>query len=505
MFIECSSNMRTLISKCTDEFGTSAIFKPQITLFNPDTEFTFTPRYLKAFNINQLFDDLEMANSNTMDQCSCTLDLTVEEYREIMENLQGLECTITLVPYSLTYMEEELDSDPIIFDAKVITNGDDISKSASPQSFENMEAEANDEKISPSQAQAQITKEFQLIPKEDYEARNIKTNVILQDVTVKDVIMFFCNSLGEDIKLDMVEPDNKMKYSSIIIPPQKSIHNLFPFLQERYGIYSKGVGFYLSNKVLKVYPANQLSEDLEPGDPVLRIALLPNKNLQGNDHYHVTEDDDLWVLSITPNQITELSTQGAENNGNVHVATNADSVQSDFVTIEKDGSVKMGENNVSVISSTNKAATSSAKSQNIVYDGETTNIYHATADMSKLDGAIINIGWTNARPWIATSGMHVVVYYDALTVDVNESIDPLTGEKERRIEKYLDFREAHGILQKAVYSSKTVSLGNGKTPGLLFGCELQVKMESFDTTEEVNRRKSEGSSSYSSDSNDFFS
>lgn len=423
----------------------SCVYRPECTLHNPDTGFSFTTRNVRSITILQDFV------TNYMDNITVSTDITPTEYQDIMSNIQNLECCIILTPQNVYFNSDIIDQDPIIIEMMVfLPNQEDIEKTYNINTFAQKDAQPE----TPSQAGAIFTYTFNLISKEMHDIRQINLNAILKSCTMEDVLYWACQQFGVT-NVELISPDNTETYDAIIIPPMHNFATLFPYLQERYGIYSKGLGYYYTGDTLYIYPQYDVSQDTATTDGVVQLIKVPENMLLGNDRYHAQVDDDILIASITRVITTPRNAAGAENIGTTHISTNSDSLRDQFVTIGTDGKVTRSSNDITTIALQNGAGNATSNMQNVRYAGERTNIYSSTAALAEINGTTLFTGWNKAVPWLIVPGQNVTFHFDSTEAG---------------------YRTQKGRIQRIFFGSSSISDASNE-PNIAFVATLEVFLE----------------------------
>ena len=108
------------------------------------------------------------------------------------------------------------------------------------------------------------------------------------------------NSTYNPHGVDMVPPDNQMEYSRIIIPHGMSAVGLPQFLQERYGVYSHGIGSYYQLNHWYIYPEYNLRR-FEDANHRLVILNVPGDRMPSIERTYRVENDTVFVVSTSNN------------------------------------------------------------------------------------------------------------------------------------------------------------------------------------------------------------
>jgi hypothetical protein len=94
---------------------------PKLVFHNPNTEFELRVTDIYAFDIQQNFID------SYMSEYKLEISVNIAEYNQLLENIQDLECTLVLYPYSSVYQRIVTSIEPIIFKTRAIFNKVDLS------------------------------------------------------------------------------------------------------------------------------------------------------------------------------------------------------------------------------------------------------------------------------------------------------------------------------------------------------------------------------------------
>lgn len=162
---------------------------------------------------------------------------------------------------------------------------------------------------------AQIDLEAQLVEKEFIDIKKKQTKFIASNISMKDCILYFLSLIGvEKCFIDEVGINPKT-YGNVIIPPFQNMKTFFKFIQERYGVYKEGLGFYYTEKTVYVYPLYSFKHKSENG--LVNIYKTVN-NYLGLDAYvrQYEGKNDLDMVSVSENSSFKLEDKGVENIGN---------------------------------------------------------------------------------------------------------------------------------------------------------------------------------------------
>ena len=388
----------------------SGIFQPKCVISNPESGFKLEFTYINYFNIDQKFHE------TYMDMFGLGVDVRPQELRDLIKNQQNLECTIILTPlnefdFIVRYQQEQL-----IFNLKVLIDDQtDLSKKYPEALFQENNStggSADNKYNTPEQFSARISIDLHLVEPEAYRLRHIQFNSMFSDATMEAILHWIGQQIGAS-QVNVAPPDNTQSYKNCVIPPMHSFSTIFPFLQERYGIYSKDIGYYFTDKKMYVYPLYETTRKQSAANGVLHLLNAPEKYFLGMDRYFSEVGEDKYIVSVTPKDIQVLATQGVENVGNVQMSTNADSTLDAFVQSDGHGGIVRNGGDITSVSMQNTAVNMTSNTQNVKYNGETTNLYNSTSKMAAIDGMLLKLGWLRAYPRLIEPGHPIVYHYDA--------------------------------------------------------------------------------------------
>ena len=380
------------------------VYKPKLVFHNPNTGYKETITLIHGLDIEQDF------LQDYMTKYAVDIQVTYGEYLALQNNMQDLECTLILYPYDVMLSTELTELEPIIIKTKATLDRIDLSKVVNNKTLGDEHIRGSIAPATPQLAELTMKIPIYLIDPGIYNIRHIQINAILHNVTVEDVIHYAAYQFELE-KIHIVKPTNTIRYNNFIIPPMQSIATLFPYIQEVYGIYDTGLGYFVMKDELYVYPQFDKDVNNTYTDKIIHILHAPKGHYTGLDSYYTRIDGDHWIVSNTSSNVEDVTLRGVENEGNVHVSSNPDNSRDYGVVINKDGSVVRPEENITVLQNMNSNTTSSA-SQVLKYTGQQTNIFKTTTQMAAYDAVYMNAGWVRSKPLSLLPGQIVLYHFD---------------------------------------------------------------------------------------------
>ena len=453
-YAKISRRLEQIVNKVLSS-SVRCVFAPECIFINPNTGFKYRCRYLKSLDIIQNF------TQNYIDNIQMSVDITPNEYQALLDNMQDLECVITLHPVNVDTQSVDTEQDPIILEnMRVVmedqTNLNKMYNANSLQKDDDPNGAESDGIMTPDKVLAQMEYHCNLMAKDAYTIRHVQLNSILTNTAMSDAVNWLACQFGAETNV-IIPPDNQQVYDNLVIEPMKGIADLFGFIQQRYGIYSKGLGYYYTGNTLYVYPQYNTDEGCNTDKGILRIFNLPEGQYAGNDKYHYRNDDDIWIISNSSKSMKSLNTVGEENAGGTRVSMNPDNQRDFSVTIGDDGSITRDISKcATVLQMTNKGGSMSSSSQNLKFEGQRSNIYLSTSEMAAMNGTILNCGWPCAYPMLIKPGQ-------VLTYEYDDTDGTYTTQK--------------GRIMACIYKSSTTPSSNTAVPWLKFDCYLSAFLD----------------------------
>lgn len=229
---------------------------------------------------------------------------------------------------------------------------------------------------------------------------------------------FLANALdsikvGQDSKIDtfeMVKASNAAARDHIPIPDGTPLIDLPDLLQnERGGIYSSGLGFYVQGPGVYVWPLYDTSR-LQSAKRVLQIFLAPSQSTAGIDKTWLFDGR---ILSVWASGIPKLLNDSLDilnTEGNAVRFSDADQLIGGM-------GVKEGNKFTMNRSQNNSEFATTAVGNGANYAvnakvGFTSNPYVETSRMARRQGQFMVIPWERSQPDLLIPSMMVEVYYD---------------------------------------------------------------------------------------------
>ena len=441
--LNVSSAMTSAINRVYSNLSLTE-FTIDVTLTSAtDNKYTFNPLFLDAIQIvqessNSLDDTLPAyANELTM-----SFNVSPTEYMSIFDHAKDLIVLMTIV-----YVDTQVGAK--VYNPKPITR----KYKAIVKDLQNLYTKYTTGSLQPTKAMGireqhvatRIPITLQLIEYKAYTLRQQQFHGMFENSTVGAVISYVVKTFGIGT-LYMVPPDNTHVWSNIVIPAAMNFDEVFDYLQEKYGVYMKGLEFYYSDDTLYIYPPYEN----KPVFPYLaNIYNAASGSNSGSNGYHSITGTTLDIVSTTKAQTRDIAVTSAENQGSSTGFLRASQVIDGFIgtTPKKSAIIK----NNSLVISNKKQTTMSNNANNIKFKKATDNIFKESSELSRWNATMIRCGWLMAVPFLLQPGHAIKYAFD------NNNI----------------FTSKTGILESIVYNIAQKSRMN---LGPLYSCRADMRL-----------------------------
>ena len=456
------------------------------TIKSDGDTFSFTPFILNSIRIEQQFSE------NYLNHYELNVALTPDQYQLLYYNYKDLRCTVRFYGMDVntkTIYGKTTNGDPllVIEDAYCIFKDKQDMLKGTPKS---MVMPESDTAKNTNNTDAFVDVSFQLIPKEDYKFRVTKCNMILNNSTVADAILMIANSSECVDALMMVTPDNQTKYKNIVIPPILSLADALKFLQDHYGVYSKGMGYYYQVGCLYVYPLYEtdpvLPKDKAPDNDLVykkniyasvtgsvmldemgdggmtHIYMVGNDNYVGLQYYHAYEGNTIHIVSNSLSVFRDLADTGMENVGYGYIVHHSDrdiDVCRNILEADSTEQATYGiwpidihqnpNNSYMAFDGQNRHIGITSTQANVQYVDDKSNMYTIQSSIYSYLRTVAGFEWNNAVPFTFRPGYRIYYHYDGED-QTRRKLTNSTGSS-------LQYMTKSGVVDEVTYTFTTVS------------------------------------------------
>lgn len=428
--------------------GTGIKIKEYPKFANYDIECTFKgidakgkPFSVQPLLINRFLLDQDFIEAY-MDHIEINISMRASELLLIFDGYQKLTCDVILrhiQPTTGIVKGIDIEGEPVytFSNYKVIfKNKQDIRKKIPKKSL--IPEDGRDFNIE-NQDMLFTDISLQLIKEEDYILRVKSFSFQLTESTVKDAILFMAHSCGIS-KIALIEPDNVDTISNIIIPPTHTLNTGLNYVQEIYGIYNKGLGFYYTDGILYVYPRYETNSQMPkcPKENIPKFYYIGGSkypNLEVNHAVDINNNTHIVVNAASINK--DMVDMGIENDGTAIMMMHADRVIDAWRSMAEapnaeSARIGLGKMNVSKSHNTSVFALTECERKRIGIDPNITiakyvfdqcNTYRNRLPINRYKRSVLQTAWENAIPYTFKPGYKVIWNYDGEAPENREKDD----------------------------------------------------------------------------------
>lgn len=402
MLVKVSPQLETAINEVLTHYvpGLLTIDCEIVNTDNP--EFKIVPKQVKHFSVIQEFAD------SYMDSIRLGVEVSPKEYLSLIQNSQNLRCALNFWKVkNHTFKADETYPPTMIFMKAIIVDMQDLLKKYNINEL----VPPADEKTNDAYEAMKIPVTLQLMTDNAYDLRHKQFHTMLKNVKLIDVIYYITN-LFKIKTVKMIPPDNNRVYKVLPIPPMHTFGTVLDFLQERYGIYSKGMEYYYTkDDILYIYPGYDTRPKLTNSDKVLNIYNVPSGHYVGNDGYHYYKDENnVHIVSNGDKELKCMVDQGIEQVGNFAMSLRSDTILDVNRQVNNDAIKLTGQMTTSVGINTKQGMSSNV--QNAKYTTSTNNLFLQASKLSEYFCSMAVVPWNLSEPFVITPGQKVILHYD---------------------------------------------------------------------------------------------
>jgi len=263
-----------------------------------------------------------------------------------------------------------------------------------------------------------VTLEFQMINKTLEQLRLKTVGLNLRNVLIEDAVKAVMTSFSQDIKVDedqrpkgvsMVKASNGNKIPHVVIPHTGiRLPQVPAYLQEHYGIYSAGLGYFYHGGYWHLYPRFNV-ERYRDTQNTTTIINVPRNRFMGTERTYKKDGSHLTILATSEVMLEDRSTSLQLNAGNGVRFADAKRYMEDFVTVEDNKMVASRARNNSEFMSVEREN----GMNNVRFSSKpiTSNAYVEYSKLAERNGAYFSMRWEHSDQSLIVPGMVVKILY----------------------------------------------------------------------------------------------
>lgn len=389
---------------------------------------------IKSFDDDKLNVEIEHIDGLTINEnfvANYADDITLYaqmkplDLMNLLEFKTSLYCAIRIDYIDMEGGDYILSEEPEIYYYVIfLKNTDDIYKKYHISAISRYHEE--EVPILPSHSGTLIPTTFQLLESTAYSLHKQQLTGMYTNVDIASMLKYISKSFGVD-SLDLYPVDNTVQFKHFIIPPEYAkFDQIFNYIQNKYGVYRKGLNYYFYRGVFYIYPAFDTHISKKT---IINVYRGPKNSYLGMKNYfteeHKGDITTLNIVSTADMKNIKLTEIGLEEIGTNVVFLRSDKMIDESRKLEDDKFYVNEDNNLTISSSFTQSAMKNAAIP--TYISPTINLFKASSTLEQANGEMIILSWPLARPFRIIPGSEVHFYYDKEEIeDKNGIVDSIS-------------------------------------------------------------------------------
>lgn len=369
---------------------TPTLFNLQLFLRSEtDGTFEYFPDQIDTLVIEQNFIGM------TNDVLYIKFPVSPADYAVIYKQYNGLLATL-IITYVDVYGSPAVSVAPVVKQYRAtIVNPVDIQKKIHDSQL----------RITPD-----MNMEIQLIEEQAYDVLRARINGLYTSTTLTDCIRHIAVSQGIT-SVEMVPLENTHTYDHILIPPYKSFADVFGYLQRRYGCYSTGLNYYLTNGTLFIYPPFDTDPNAST-EYTIRMYLSEKGDFAGCHSYHDVSGNVISLVTTTHPEIVDHTVAGSENEGTAFMFLRSSKLVDGVIHVDNTNGPAFTDD-VGMTVKLNNTKQVGTGYQNVTYAKSTDNPFAHMSRLAASQAVIMHASWIHPKPFLIPPGSPISYSYDS--------------------------------------------------------------------------------------------
>lgn len=351
------------------------------------------PEFLWKADFVESFVVLQDFLGNYGDDITTEITIAPRDYLRLHENMKDLVADVTLTYLGNNTAQKTFNKDPDVRQYRVML--------IDPQDLRRQIQGAKQ------RVEATMKTTLRLIDPLLYDVRQRQFHGTFNETTMEGVIRYIANAFGIE-RVSLTTPDNVHVYDHIIIPPSKGFEEIFAYLQDRYGVYLKGICSYITNRTLYIYPP---FENRPKSPRVAHFYLGDQGEYAGAHTYHRVDGNVIEIVLDGNPDIADLAQMGGENEGTGYILSRSNQIMDGYIETTDTGSKFTHSSSMSV--SLQGVGTLTPNRHNLKQAPMATdNIFILTSQLVKFQASVVHADWPKAVPHLLHPGHRCKYVYD---------------------------------------------------------------------------------------------
>jgi len=263
-----------------------------------------------------------------------------------------------------------------------------------------------------------VTVEFQLVDKVMEQLRAISIGMTPRNAKIEDVVKAILTNVSQQVDVDesmrpqgvsMVKASNQTKYDHVVIDHHGiRLVQLPAYLQQKYGIYSAGLGYFYHQRRWHLYPRYNVEREMDSGTS-LTIINVPKNRFPGSERTYQKVGSHVTILATGDVKMEDLSTIAQLNAGNGVRFVDANNFMEEFFVTKNNKTVASRARNVSEFTGVERdnGMNNVRSSDNYI----TANAFVEYSKLAERNGAYFSMRWEHSDQSLIVPGMVAKILY----------------------------------------------------------------------------------------------
>ena len=260
------------------------------------------------------------------------------------------------------------------------------------------------------------TLEIQLVERSLQEFKLMETYSTYKNNSIEDIITGLMSTKISTLKnkhgcygCTVIPSDNPKRRYQVVVPSPTKLVNLPKYMQDTYGVYGTGIGYFLEGEHWYIYPSHDYTRFDKGENRTMTIVALPKNDLPGSDKTHLNDNGNIFVFATGSVIHADNFDRDIQKGGSGFRASKAGNLV-DNSTLVKDGKLIIPPGRNNVIVNFDKRETTNTNISSCEQTINDNPLSEASKITTKLGNDML-FSWNSSDHYLIYSGMPVKVIY----------------------------------------------------------------------------------------------
>lgn len=237
--------------------------------------------------------------------------------------------------------------------------------------------------------------------------KGVSTSEIIKHLMSTDIVAL---GKGKGYPVSMVTGENTIERYQLVIPNGTKLIDIPKYIQDSYGVYSTGIGYYLSRGQWYIYPLYDLNR-YDKTEKTITLFNLPKDDPIGTTKTYVKSGNSIFIFATGDSLHIDNSNSNLDKTGTGLRVANSGNVTGNFVKTEK-GLTKVRADKNKIEFEFNKDGDPKTELKNLKSSKRfTNNIWRDVSDIKRESSSVLVVTWESSNPNLITPGIPIKYLY----------------------------------------------------------------------------------------------